>query len=466
MSNQTETERFEDTQSSLSESELLTRLEELIENSQFEAVEQILDVRAPTERTRILSRLSLDDKQELLTHIDIEDAADLLHEMPELQAVKLLNEFEPLQAAHILEELPKDEQADLVGELSLESMDAILAEMPATDAAKIRSIVDYDDEVAGGIMIVEHLAFRELDTVGGVIEYMRNHVDELSDFSVQYVYVVNSDSKLLGVLRLRDLLLSPNKTQISTIMIADPVSVDVSTPLQSLHALFVEYSFIGLPVVDSNDALVGVLRRGDVEEAMAEHFADDFRKTQGIVSEEIRTMPLALRSRRRLAWLSINILLNIAAASVIAFYQETLSQVIALAVFLPIISDMSGCSGNQAVAVSMRELSLGLVNPNEVLRVWLKEISVGLINGFALGILIAAVAFLWKGNPWLGGVVGLAMMINTVIAVSLGGTLPLIMRWFKLDPALASGPILTTVTDMCGFFLVLGAATMFLEYLV
>ena len=466
MSNPTETETLNDFDSDLSEGELLLQLRGLVEQSQFEAVEQILDARRPTERTRLLSRLSLEEKQELLTHIKLDDAADLLHEMPELQAVKLLDGIEPSQAAHILEELPKDEQADLVGELSIKSMNAILAEMPRSDASKIRSLVEYDDEVAGGIMIVEHLAFRELDTVGGVIEYMRSHVDELSDFSVQYVYVVNAKNQLLGVLRLRDLLLSPNNTEISKIMIADPVSVDVSTSLQSLHAFFVEHSFIGLPVVDASDGLVGVLRRGDVEEAMAEHFADDFRKAQGIVSEEIRTMPLAVRSRRRLAWLSINILLNIAAASVIAFYQETLSQVIALAVFLPIISDMSGCSGNQAVAVSMRELSLGLVNPNEVLRVWLKEISVGLINGFALGILIAGVAILWQGNPWLGGVVGLAMMVNTIIAVSLGGTLPLIMRWFKLDPALASGPILTTVTDMCGFFLVLGAATIFLEYLV
>ena len=199
---------------------------------------------------------------------------------------------------------------------------------------------------------------------------------------------------------------------------------------------------------------------------MAEHYADDYLKTQGIIDEELRTMPLFKRSRRRLAWLSINVVLNLFAAGVIAFYQETLAQVIALAVFLPIISDMSGCSGNQAVAVSMRELSLGLVNAKEVMRVWLKEVGVGLINGLALGLFIAVLAWLWKGNPWLGIVVGFAMMLNTIIAVSLGGTLPLIMRRFGLDPALASGPILTTVTDMCGFFLVLSCASMLLERLI
>ena len=176
-------------------------------------------------------------------------------------------------------------------------------------------------------------------------------------------------------------------------------------------------------------------------------------------------MPLMTRSSRRLAWLSINIVLNLLAASIIAMFQETLSTVIALAVFLPIISDMSGCSGNQAVAVSMRELSLGLVRPTELLRVWLKEISVGLLNGIALGAMIGAVAWAWQGMPMLGVVVAIALALNTLVAVSIGGLVPLLLRRWNLDPAVASGPILTTITDMCGFFWVLGLATLFLDYL-
>ena len=157
-------------------------------------------------------------------------------------------------------------------------------------------------------------------------------------------------------------------------------------------------------------------------------------------------------------------MLNIIAASVIAFYEDTLRAVIALAVFLPIVSDMSGCSGNQAVAVSMRELSLGIVKPFEALRVWLQEVSVGVINGTVLGCLIAGAAWAWKGNPYLGLVVGGALAANTVLAVSIGGTVPLLLKRMNVDPAVASGPILTTVTDMCGFFLVLGFATVMLPY--
>jgi magnesium transporter len=144
---------------------------------------------------------------------------------------------------------------------------------------------------------------------------------------------------------------------------------------------------------------------------------------------------------------------------------ETLAAAIALAVFLPMVSDMSGCSGNQAVAVSIRELALGITKPFELLRVWLQEVKVGLINGVVLGTLLAAVSTLWKGNPWLGLVIGSALALNTVIAVSLGGTIPLLLKRMKFDPAVASGPILTTLTDICGFFLVLSFATAILPKL-
>ena len=249
-------------------------------------------------------------------------------------------------------------------------------------------------------------------------------------------------------------------------MIGAPQTVSDLSPLDDLRATFDRYPFYGMPVVNDAGALVGVVRRADVKEALADRSDNDYRKSQGIVGgEELRTMPLLVRSRRRLAWLSVNILLNIVAASVIALYEDTLSAVIALAVFLPIVSDMSGCSGNQAVAVSMRELTLGAAEPGDVFRVWRKEVSVGLINGLALGLLLGMAAWAWKDNPVLGGVVGAALALNTVLAVSIGGTVPLVLKRAGIDPAVASGPLLTTVTDMCGFFLVLSLASVVLPRL-
>jgi len=226
------------------------------------------------------------------------------------------------------------------------------------------------------------------------------------------------------------------------------------------------YDWFGVPVVDDQQKLVGVVLRSDIREAQSERLTMEHLESQGIIGgEELRTMPVLLRAKRRLSWLSVNIFLNIIAASVIAINQDVLSSVIALAVFLPIISDMSGCSGNQAVAVSMRELSIGAVNPSEVFRVLRQEMAVGLINGLVLGLLIGAAAFFWKGSIYLGLVVGSALTLNTLLAVCLGGTVPLILKGFKVDPALASGPILTTITDMVGFFLTLTFASMALSHL-
>jgi magnesium transporter len=249
-------------------------------------------------------------------------------------------------------------------------------------------------------------------------------------------------------------------------MIAGAVSVATDASLDELIRLFDHHDFLGIPVVDEAGVLAGIVLREDVQEARVDRAETELQRASGIVNEELRSMPVLQRSYRRLSWLSVNVLLNVLAASVIAAFQETIAAVIALAVFLPIISDMSGCSGNQAVAVTMRELSLGVTKPTEFLRVWGKEASVGILNGIALGSLIACVAWLWKGSVALGVVVGAALALNTVVAVSLGGTIPLALRRFGHDPALASGPILTTVTDMCGFFLVLSLATLSLPRLI
>jgi magnesium transporter len=249
-------------------------------------------------------------------------------------------------------------------------------------------------------------------------------------------------------------------------MITNPLKVKAGASLEELRNFFEEHDLFGAPVVDEQGVLLGVVLPEAVEEATQKNSVHQFLGFSGIIGgEEFRSMPLLLRSGRRLSWLSLNIVLNVIAASVIAIYQDTLAAAITLAVFLPMISDMSGCSGNQAVAVSMRELSLGLVRPNELFRVLGKEASLGIINGICLGILLGGAAYLWKGNPYLGLVVGGALAANTIVAVALGGLLPLLLKRLKTDPALVSSPLLTTVTDMCGFFLVLSMATAVLQKL-
>jgi magnesium transporter len=421
----------------------------------------------PSEAARLISRMDEEEQTRLLTMLDPEQAAALVDAFPDSQAVELLERLKPSDAAAIVDEMPSDEKADIISELDAEDASAILGHMSRDDARETERLARYDADVAGGIMVTEFLAYPNALKVEDVVTDLRGRAEEFSEYDVQYVYVVDRHGKLVGVLRLRDLLLAPSYRTIAETMIKSPLSVRDNTPLNELADFFDGHGFLGVPVTDDLGRLVGVVRRHDVEEALQQRSGQDFLKAQGIVGgEELRSMPLMTRSSRRLSWLSANIILNVVAASVIAFYQDTLAQVIALAVFLPIISDMSGNAGNQAAAVSMRELTLGFIKPNELVRVWLKEASVGLISGVVLGLLVGIVAWLWKANPYLGLVAGGALLLNTVVAVIVGGSIPLILKKLNRDPALASGPILTTVTDICGFFFVLSFATLLLPYLV
>ncbi len=434
-------------------------LEKLITSENRPELARYIDTLSPSETARTVSRLPEQQRLHLLGLLSPEDAADVIEDIPETEAADLVEEMSAEQAAAIMEELNSDHLVDVLGEMDENASRAILDKMPPEDAEEARMLLAYAPDCAGGLMISEFLAFRTDQTIQDILDDFQANREKYAGYHVQYFYVVEDDMKLAGVLRIHDLLFPARGTALSRIMIPSPHSVPDKASLRDLQNFFDQHHLFGVPVVDNAGRLVGVVLPEAVEEALNERKTKTFLLLSGIVGgDEFRTMPLLSRSGRRLSWLSINIVLNIIAASVIAIYQDTLAAVITLAVFLPMVSDMSGCSGNQAAAVSMRELSLGRVRPGELLWVIAKEASVGIINGLVLGLLLGGVAFFWKGNPWLGIVIGGALAANTLLSVTLGGMLPLLLRRIKLDPALVSSPLLTTVTDMCGFFFVLSFA--------
>ena len=417
------------------------------------------------ESLRAVMRLEPEEQQSIMARLSPESAAEFIEYIPTEPAADLLGELSPEVAASIVSEMDSDDQADVLAELEEEDLEEILRYMDEREAGEARQLLAYDEDVAGGLMMTEYFSYPKAFRTGAVLQDLARREEEYELHNVHYIYVTARGRKLLGVALIRDIVFAAPETRLTEI-VRPALTVRDKTPLDELENLFDEHNFTAVPVVDEEDRMLGVVRRRAVYDAVAERAESDHMKSQGIVGgEELRSMPTQLRSRRRLSWLSINIVLNLIAASVIAQYQDVLSAVIVLAVFLPIISDMSGCSGNQAVAVSMRELSLGVIKPSDFYYVWRKEAIVGLINGSVLGLLIAGVAWAWQGNPWLGLVVGLALAINTLIAVSIGGTVPVMLKAFNVDPAVASGPILTTVTDMCGFFLLLATASLMLPLL-
>lgn len=438
----------------------------LLSDASSSEVEQTLDSFESPELLHAVFQLSPDEQRQLLSTISAERAAHFVEDFPSGHGADLIEEMPADAAAPILEEMASNYRVDVLSEMDSRDSDAILEHLEEEDVREIRELSAYPSDVAGGLMITEFVRYPMASRVRDVVQDLTGREGDYEFLTVHYIYVVVKKQMLLGVVRLRDLVFADPEARIGDVA-TEALTVSPETTLAELEQFFFDHDIAAVPVIDEKKRLLGIVRRRSVLEALADKAESDRLKGAGIVGgDELRSMPVLLRSRRRLSWLSVNIGLNIVAASVIALYEDTLSAVIALAVFLPIVSDMSGCSGNQAVAVSMRELTLGAAGPRDIARVWGKEVTVGLINGLALGLLLGLAAWAWKGNAVLGLVVGGALALNTVLAVSIGGTVPLVLKRLNVDPAVASGPLLTTVTDMCGFFLVLSLASLVLPHII
>jgi len=439
---------------------------ELIDQADEKGLHDLFEVIGNRDIIHLISHLNRTQQVELFTVLSPEDAADVLEDIPEIQAADIIEDMQVEDAAAIVSEMESDDQVDLLQELVDENAEAILEEMEPSEAAAARRLLSYEEDTAGGMMLTEYFVFNNEKTNAEVIDELRSNSEVYRSYPLKKIFATDRKGTLTGVVGMQSLLLGMPEMTLGAISRTNFISVNHLDDFETLVDHFDKHDLFGVPVLDDNHVLLGVLLRRDVLEEETDRVSREHLESQGIVGgEELRTMPVFTRAKRRLSWLSVNIVLNILAASVIAYHQDVLTSVIALAVFLPIISDMSGCSGNQAVAVSMRELAIGSVEPREVFRVWWQEASVGLINGLVLGLLIGIAAVLWKGSIYLGIVVGSALMLNTLLAVSLGGTIPLILKGLGIDPALASGPILTTITDMMGFFLTLTFASMMLAQL-
>jgi len=436
-------------------------LQELLRAQQGEEVAALLARLSPGEVGRVLSRLEEEERSALFEVVGPERAADLMEELADAHAADLIEELPVEHAANIVEEMESDHRADILGEMDQEDAEDILREMAPEEAADARRLLQYPDDTAGGIMTTDFVVYPQTMRVADVLQDMRENGDKYSDYGVHYVYVESEHGTLVGVVRIRDLLLAKPERELRDVMIVNPIYVLADTPMEELDDFFERWTFWNVPVTNEEGKVIGVVRRAAVEEALFEEQEKAFLRYSGIITgEELRSMPLRERASRRLVWLLLNMALSITAASVILWFEGTVSRVFALVFFMPVICNMSGCSGNQAVAVSIRELALGLIWPSDYMLVLAKEVAVGVLNGIVLGSLLGVLAFgLWHETPVLGLVIGAAFALNTLVAVSLGGLIPLALRWSGMDPALGAPPILTTLTDMCGFLLVLTLAT-------
>ncbi|HVU64874.1 MAG TPA: magnesium transporter [Phycisphaerales bacterium] len=410
----------------------------------------------PTELRAVFGGMSTETAAGVLAQISDAAASETLLLLPPEQASAMLAELAPSRAAGLLASLPSDERADLLAVIESPKREAIASELPAPMRSESARLLQYPPDTAGGLMETEMLAHSASSTVRDVIRDLRANQQRYAALGVQYLYIVDEARRLVGVAPTRDLLLAPEDARLDSMARGEPVFVRDTASTQELADLFDTHSFLGVPVVEASGVLLGTVNRGDVTDSEQHQTEEQYRRSQGIVGgEELRSMPVMLRLRRRAAWLGVNLVLSLGGAGIIALRQGALAKALIAAAVLPVISATSGNAAMQAAAVSIRELTLGVLDPGAWRRVLWHEVILASMLALPLGLAIAVLARSWGAPGAIGVAVGTAMAANTLVAVGIGAICPLVLRRRRIDPALASGPISTTIADITGFGLTL-----------
>jgi magnesium transporter len=433
-------------------------LEELVGAGKLQEAADLLAAVHASDAADALQDLDSDDAAEVLLLMPREQAADILEDLPDDLAAAAISEMQPKEAAEIVSELESDEEADILQEVADPQVEAIIGHLDIEQAERAREMLAYDEDTAGGLMQKEFIAVSADKVASDVVKHLRSLAEEGEFYPFSYIYAVDDEGRFKGVLSLRALLFTGANTAISALVTDDALTVPPEMPAEELVKVFRRSHLLSVPVVDPAGKMLGIVTQEDAMQFSKEESEEEFLRFSGIAGgEEVRDMPLHRRASKRLIWLVIKMFLNIVPASVVAHYTREPAFAL-LAPILPIISDMAGSGGSQAIAVSIRELSLGRIKTGDMGWVLAKEIGVGMLNGVILGLLLGLGALLLTGNGLLATVVGASMLASTIVAVTVGGLMPLALRTIKVDPAVASSPVLTMVTDTCGFYFVLALA--------
>lgn len=410
----------------------------------------------PAEVRGLFGSMSVEVSAAILGVLREERAAEFMVLVPPEHAAEILGQMDAPKAASLLASLHSDTRADLLSLVHESAREAITPHLPADVRADLARLMRYPPETAGGLMETELLAFPAEATVGDVIRNLRANQQRYAEIGVQYLYVIDDSRRLLGVAPMRDLLMAPEDAKLESLPRNELVSVRDTATTRELADVFDTHPYQGMPVVDAAGGLLGTVNRADVTESEHHQSEEQYRRSQGIVGgEELRTMSVLSRLRRRGAWLGINLVLCLGGAAIIALQQGTIAKALVVAAILPVISATSGNAAMQAAAVSIRELTLGVLDPGSWRRVLWHEGMLAALLAVPLGLAVALLARVWGAGGDIGLAVGVAMGINTLLAIGIGSVCPLVLRRLQIDPALASGPITTTVADITGFALTL-----------
>ncbi len=403
-----------------------------------------------------------EERLALIAHIPDELLGEALLELPEAMQEELLARIHPDDIGDAVEHMDSDDATDLLQAVDKEVADAVIEGLEPEERREIEPLMAHDEESAGGLMQVELFKVRSDWKVEKVLEVLRRFGREIENLN--YVYVVDDEDVLVGVLPLHTLLFAEPDVPVMELARSDFPYATSGQDQEEVAHIFEKYDVLALPVVDENHVLVGRITADDILDVVQEEATEDMYRLAALSDADDLAEPVTTTARRRGVWLGVNLLTAIAASVVISMFEATISQIVALAVLMPIVASMGGIAGTQTLTVIVRGIALGRVTFANARRTLIKEVSVSLVTGALFALTMALLASFWFPE-WgfrLGLIIGAAMLINLFAAGLAGALIPLTLQRLNIDPALASGTILTTVTDVVGFFSFLGLATLFL----
>lgn len=437
----------------------LDKLSAALESGTFVDVRRMLNGLSPADIAHLIESSPPRFRHVLWQLVDTEREGEVLGELGDDLQVQFLRAMNAAEVVQLTEHLEDDDIADILQQLPGHIMREVLTIMDQQDRARLERVMHYPEDVAGGLMNTDTITIRAALTLDVVLRYLRRHseIPKMTDNLI----VVNRADRYIGLLPLRTLLVSDPATSVREMMVTDIDPIDVNTPDSEVARLFERNDWVSAPVVDEDGRLLGRITIDDVVDVIREDADRSLMSMAGLDEDADTFAPFIRAAPRRAIWLGINLITAFIAASVINLFQGTIEKVVALAVLMPIVASMGGIAGTQTLTLVVRGIAMGQVGKSN--QAWLinRELQIGLMNGLLWAAVVAAAASLWFDDWQIGWIIAAAMVINLLTAALVGAILPLFMTRIRIDPALAGGVVLTTVTDVVGFVSFLGLATAF-----
>jgi len=425
----------------------LYQVRQMIKTLPTAGIAHLLESSPPRTRGVLWQLIDKDAEGEVIQYLNEDLQNDILSELNAEQVVELT------------EGLADDDLADILQQLPQQVTTEVLQAMDLQDRHRVESILSYAEDTAGGLMNTDTITVRRNHTVELVLRYLRRHetIPEMTD----NILVVNRKDELQGILPLRSILVSDPNTTVSEIMREDIQAIPVDMEATQVAQLFEQHDWVSAPVVDEQNKLVGRITIDDVVDVIRDSTEHSLMSMAGLDEEDDTFAPVFKTARRRAVWLGVNLMTAVFASLVIYLFQDTLDQVVYLAVLMPIVANMGGVAGTQTLTLVIRSLALGHISPSNSRWLLARELGVASLNGLLWALVISVFAFFWYGDVALSYIIAAAMLINLITAALAGTYLPLFLKKINIDPALAGSVALTTVTDSIGFFAFLGLAQVF-----